>query len=131
MSKQLFEWVKASEELPTEEDCQSHIIVLLKGFKYKAHFHQDNKQFDVSNGSVTLTYGSGNYGGLEWLRPVAALQGEPTDMTVQEFYSGFNLSFLSDEEKETIYTATEWYAKGKVRVALAGIAHQRSKGDGK
>jgi len=41
-----------------------------------------------------------------------------TDMTVQEFYSGFNLSFLTEEERQTIYTATELFAKGKVRVAL-------------
>lgn len=39
------------------------------------------------------------------------------DMTVQEFYSGFNLDFLTPEERETIYTATEMFAMGKVRQA--------------
>lgn len=39
------------------------------------------------------------------------------DMTVQEFYSGFDLSFLSEQEKQTIYTATELFARGKVRQA--------------
>ena len=39
------------------------------------------------------------------------------DITVEEFYSGFNLDFLSEEERQTIYTATELYAKGKVRQA--------------
>lgn len=37
------------------------------------------------------------------------------DMTVEEFYSGFNLDFMTEEEKQTIYTATELYAKGKLR----------------
>lgn len=40
---------------------------------------------------------------------------EQVDMTVEEFYSGFNLDFLTEEEKQTIYTATELYAKGKLR----------------
>lgn len=40
---------------------------------------------------------------------------QPKDMTVEEFYSGFNLDFLSEEERQTIYTATELYAEGKLR----------------
>lgn len=44
-------------------------------------------------------------------------QLETTDMTVEEFYSGFNLDFMSEEERQTIYTATELYAKGKLRQA--------------
>lgn len=39
---------------------------------------------------------------------------QESDMTVQDFYSGFNLDFLSEEERQTIYTATELYAKGKL-----------------
>ena len=38
-----------------------------------------------------------------------------TDMTVEDFYSGFNLDFLSEEERQTIYKATELYAEGKLR----------------
>lgn len=37
-----------------------------------------------------------------------------SDMTVQDFYSELNLDFLSEEERQTIYTATELYAKGKL-----------------
>lgn len=39
------------------------------------------------------------------------------DMTAQEFYSGFNLDFLNEEEKQTIYDCTELFAKGKLRQA--------------
>lgn len=40
---------------------------------------------------------------------------ENIGMTVEEFYSGFNLDFMTEEERQTIYTATELYAKGKMR----------------
>ena len=46
------------------------------------------------------------------------------DMTVEEFYSGFNLDFLTEKEKQTIYTATELFAKGKVRQQQCGISEQ-------
>ena len=45
----------------------------------------------------------------------AAVEGVE-DMTVEDFYSGFNLDFMTEEERQTIYTATELYAKGKVRM---------------
>ncbi len=49
-----------------------------------------------------------------------------TDMTVQEFYSGFNLDFMSEEEKQTIYTATELFAKGKLRQQQCGMVWVRA-----
>ena len=50
-------------------------------------------------------------------QPNSVQEGEKAgDMTVEDFYSGFNLDFLTDEEKQTIYTATELYAKGKMNI---------------
>ena len=40
---------------------------------------------------------------------------QPKDMTVEYFYSGFNLDFLSEEERQTIYDLTELFAMGKLR----------------
>jgi DNA polymerase III delta prime subunit len=41
------------------------------------------------------------------------------DMSAREMYENyFNLDFLSENEKITIFAATELYAKGKVRVAM-------------
>lgn len=53
-----------------------------------------------------------------WATPAASTPAPDNDMTVQDFYSGFNLDFMSEEEKQTIYTATELFAKGKVRGAM-------------
>lgn len=54
---------------------------------------------------------------LSQLAPRLASTPHSQDMTVQEFYSGFNLDFMGEEEKQTIYTATELFAMGKVRMA--------------
>jgi len=74
-------------------------------------------------GDHRFCYGSGKWDWGMFLPSDVVEYVEPdeeavTDMTVQEFYSGFNLSFLTEEERQTIYTATELFAKGKVRVAL-------------
>jgi hypothetical protein len=47
--------------------------------------------------------------------PETEVQDKSGDMTVEEFYSQFNMDFLSDEEKQTIYTATELYTMGKLK----------------
>lgn len=47
---------------------------------------------------------------------------QPNDMTAEEFYSGFNLEFLTIVERKTIYELTELYAKGKRRMADAEFA---------
>ncbi len=40
-----------------------------------------------------------------------------SDLSAKEMYDSlFNLDFLTEEEKETIYKATELYAQGKLRV---------------
>ncbi len=45
-------------------------------------------------------------------------QDKPTDMTAEEFFNGlFNLDFMSEEEKQTIYKGAELFAKGKVQQA--------------
>ena len=41
-----------------------------------------------------------------------------TDMTAEEFFNGlFNLDFMTEEEKQTIYQGAELFAKGKVHQA--------------
>ena len=85
-------------------------VVIFKGFDLGgvAYFG------DVGNAYVrTMTFLPSDV--VEYVEPD---EESVTDMTVQEFYSGFNLSFLTEEERQTIYTATELFAKGKVRVAL-------------
>lgn len=49
------------------------------------------------------------------------IPGEEVDMTVKEFFSGFNLDFMSEEERGTIYTASELFALGKTRAAQSII----------
>ncbi len=54
-------------------------------------------------------------------------ESEPTqaeiiesDMSAKEFYENtFDLSFMTADEAETIFKATELFAQGKVRVELA------------
>jgi hypothetical protein len=49
---------------------------------------------------------------------------QQVDMSAKEMLEGlFNLDFLSDEEKETIYKATELYAEAKVRNYVASLGN--------
>ncbi len=109
-------WVKASERLPGKGKMvfgrvDGHLMMVL------VNSVVDNKIHEASTLAPFLQY---DYSKIEWLDESPNDQeqkGEATDMTVQEFYSGFNLDFMTEEERQTIYTATELYAKGKLRVA--------------
>ena len=45
-------------------------------------------------------------------------QDKPTDMTAEEFFNGiFNMGWMTEEEKQAIYSAAELFAEGKVHQA--------------
>jgi hypothetical protein len=55
----------------------------------------------------------------EWLDEPSQPLNAGVDMTAEEFYKAMKgiitIDFLNEEEKQTIYQATELYAKGKIR----------------